>query len=116
MKTRIILSCFFVVTISFSSFGFILPATAIKSSLNRDLIITNLMNGINSGNQGLRMSSAYLLGEFKSDEAIIPLMKILKSDENEESRIMSALSLLKIGDSRGLFAIKQAYNLMKVSG
>jgi hypothetical protein len=108
MKTRIILSCFFVVIISISSFGFILPATAIKSSLNRDLIITNLMNGINSGNQGLRMCSAYFLGEFKSDEAVIPLMKILKSDENEESRIMSALSLLKIGDARGLFAIKQA--------
>ena len=66
------------------------------------------MNGINSDNQGLRMSSAYLLGEFKSDEAVIPLMKILKSDDNEESRIMSALSLLKIGAARGIFAIKQA--------
>ena len=69
------------------------------------------MNGINSGNQGLRMSSAYFLGEFKCDEAVIPLMKILKSDDNEESRIMSALSLLKIGDSRGIFAIKQAIQL-----
>lgn len=108
MKTRIILCCFLAVTISFSSFGFIAPVPAKKSSLNRDLVITNLMNGINSGNQGLRMSSAFLLGEFKSDEAVIPLMKILKSDENEESRIMSALSLLKIGDSRGIFAIKQA--------
>lgn len=108
MKTRIILSCFLAVTIFFSSLGFIVPVPVKKSNLNRDLIITNLMNGINSGNQGLRMSSAYLLGEFKSDEAVIPLMKILKSDENEESRIMSALSLLKIGDGRGIFAIKQA--------
>ena len=108
MKTRIILSCFLAVTISFSSFGFIVPVLAKKSNVNRDLVITNIMNGINSGNQGLRMSSAFFLGEFKSDEAVIPLMKILKSDENEESRIMSALSLLKIGDSRGIFAIKQA--------
>ena len=108
MKTRIILSCFLAVSISFSSFGFIVPVPAKKSSLNRDLIIKNLMNGINSDNQGLRMSSAYLLGEFKSDEAVIPLMKILKSDDNEQSRIMSALSLLKIGDARGIFAIKQA--------
>ena len=44
----------------------------------------------------------------KSDEAVIPLMKILKNDENEEARIMAALSLLKIKDSRGIFAIKQA--------
>lgn len=108
MKTRIILSCFLVVIISISSFGFIALVPAKKSNVNRDLVITNLLNGINSGNQGLRMSSAYFLGEFKSDEAVIPLMKILKSDDNEESRIMSALSLLKIGDSRGIFAIKQA--------
>lgn len=108
MKTRIIAICFLIVTLSITSFGFVVPVPAKKSNVNRDLVITNLMNGINSGNQGLRMSSAYFLGEFKSDEAVIPLMKILKSDENEESRIMSALSLLKIGDSRGIFAIKQA--------
>ncbi len=108
MKTRFVRVCFLILSISSSTFGFIAPAPVKKSTLNRDLIITNLMNGINSGNQGLRMSSAYLLGEFKSDEAVIPLMRILKSDENEESRIMSALSLLKIKDSRGIFAIKQA--------
>ena len=108
MKTRILLSCFLVISISISSFGFILPAPAKIKKINRDLVIVNLMNGVNSGNQGLRMSSAYFLGELKADEAIIPLMKILKSDENEEARIMAGLSLLKIKDSRGLFAIKQA--------
>ena len=108
MKTRIIVICFLIVTLSITSFGFVVPVPAKKNNVNRDIVITNLMNGINSGNQGLRMSSAFFLGEFKSDEAVIPLMKILKSDDNEESRIMSALSLLKIGDSRGIFAIKQA--------
>jgi hypothetical protein len=108
MKARIILSCFLVVSISVSSFGFIMPTPAKKNTINRDLIIANLMNGVNSGNQGLRMSSTYFLGEMKSDEAVIPLMRILKSDENEEARIMAALSLSKIGDSRGIFAIKQA--------
>ena len=44
----------------------------------------------------------------KADEAVIPLMKILKSDDNEESRIMAALSLIKIGDLRGIYAVKQA--------
>jgi hypothetical protein len=108
MKTHIVISFLLVLGISISSFGFIIPAAAKKNIVNRDLVITNLMNGVNSDNKGLRMSSAYLLGEFKANEAVIPLMRILKNDENEESRIMSALSLLKIGDSRGLFAIKQA--------
>lgn len=108
MKTQILLSCLLVISISISSFGFILPAPVKYKNMNRDLVIVNLMNGVNSGNQGLRMSSAYFLGELKADEAVIPLMKILKSDENEEARIMAGLSLLKIKDSRGLFAIKQA--------
>lgn len=108
MKASIILSCFLVVSISFSSFGFIMPTPAKTKIINRDLVISNLINGVNSGNQGLRMSSTYFLGEMKSDEAVIPLMRILKSDENEEERIMAALSLSKIGDSRGIFAIKQA--------
>jgi hypothetical protein len=108
MKTRILLICFLVLSISISSFGFILPAPAKIKKINRDLVIVNLLNGINSGNQGLRMSSAYFLGELKADEAVIQLMKILKSDENEEARIMAGLSLLKIKDSRGIFAIKQA--------
>jgi HEAT repeat protein len=108
MKTQTLLSFFLVISISISSFGFILPVPAKIKNIKRDLVIVNLMNGINSGNQGLRMSSAYFLGEFKADQAVIPLMKILKSDENEEARIMAGLSLLKIKDSRGLFAIKQA--------
>jgi hypothetical protein len=108
MKARIILSCFLIVIFSISSFGFIMPAPAKNKIINRDLVISNLINGVNSGNQGLRMSSTYFLGEMKSDEAVIPLMRILKSDENEEERIMAALSLSKIGDSRGIFAIKQA--------
>ena len=113
MKARIIISCFLLVIFSISSFGFIMPAPAKNKIINRDLVISNLINGVNSGNQGLRMSSTYFLGEMKSDEAVIPLMRILKSDENEEERIMAALSLSKIGDSRGIFAIKQAITFDK---
>lgn len=108
MKTRLLLSVFLVLMITFSSFGIEKANPAKKNTINRNLVISNLINGINSDNQGLRMSSAYFLGEMKSDEAVIPLMKILKSDDNEESRIMAALSLIKIGDSRGVYAVKQA--------
>ncbi|MBK7497796.1 MAG: HEAT repeat domain-containing protein [Ignavibacteriales bacterium] len=107
MKTKIFLNCLLVISISISSFGFIKQIPAKVNNYNRDLVIENLLNGVNSGNHGLRMSSAYFLGEIKADEAVIPLMKILKNDQNEEARIMAALSLLKIGDLRGLFAIKR---------
>jgi hypothetical protein len=110
MKTRLLLSVFLVLVITVTSFGSIKPNPVKKDAMNRDVVITNLMNGIQSENQGLRISSSYFLGELKSGEAVIPLMRILKSDDNEESRIMAALSLLKIEDSRGLYAIKQAVN------
>jgi len=108
MKTRIIFSVILIVAISVTSFGFGIPAPAANKNFNRDLIVKNLINGINSGNEGLRLSSAYFLGEMEADEAVIPLLKILKSDPNEDARILAALSLYKIDDSRGLFAIKQA--------
>ena len=68
----------------------------------------NYLTGVNSDNLGLRVSSTYYLGEMKSEEAVIPLMNILKSDTSASARIMAALSLYKIGDARGIFAIKQA--------
>jgi hypothetical protein len=108
MKTRLLVSALLILVITVTSFGAVKPYPVKKDAMNRDLVITNLMNGIKSGNQGLRLSSSYFLGELKSDEAVIPLMRILKSDENEEARIMAALSLVKIEDARGIFTIKQA--------
>ena len=35
-------------------------------------------------------------------------MNILHTDKSPEARIMAALSLFKIGDERGIYAIKQA--------
>jgi hypothetical protein len=47
-------------------------------------------------------------GELRCERSIIPLMKMLHNSESEELRILAALSLYKIGDSRGIFAIKQS--------
>ncbi len=68
----------------------------------------NYWIGVKSDNSGLRASSAYYLGEMKSEKAVIPLMEILRSDTSASVRIMAALSLYKIGDERGVHAIKQA--------
>lgn len=75
---------------------------------NREAVVKSLLIGINSENYGLRTSSAYMIGELNITEAVIPLMRMLKSETNEEARIMAAVSLFKIGDARGIFAVKQA--------
>ena len=49
-----------------------------------------------------------MLGELCCDRGIITLLDILHSNPSEELRILAALSLYKIGDSRGIFAIKQS--------
>ena len=66
------------------------------------------MVGLETDNIGLTSSSAFYLGELSSTEAVIPLMRMLRKAEQEELRISAALALLKIGDARGVYAIKRA--------
>ena len=68
----------------------------------------NLLIGIESDNQGVKESSVYLLGELQSSKAVIPLMKMLRSDDQESARIVAALALCRIGDARGVYAVKRA--------
>jgi hypothetical protein len=68
----------------------------------------NLLIAINSDNYGLKSSAAQILGDIKSDKAVIPLMKILKSSDDENLRIVAALSLYKIQNPMGMFAVRQA--------
>lgn len=70
--------------------------------------ILSLLEGLRSENLGLKTSCAYMLGELKVSEAIIPLMKVLRDDENEQARISSALALYKIGTPLSINAVKQA--------
>jgi len=73
----------------------------------------NLLIGISSDNQGLKLSSAYLLGEIKSDTAIIPLLEILHNSDECCAKQVAALALYKINSERGMFAIKQAIKFDK---
>jgi len=68
----------------------------------------NLLLNLKSENQGVREGSAYLLGELRSDRAVLPLMAMLRNGESESSRIVAALALTRIGDARGVFAVKRA--------
>jgi len=70
--------------------------------------IASLLEGLASDNMGLKSSCAYMLGELKVTEAIIPLMRILHNDVNEQLRISAALALYKIGTPMAIYAVKQA--------
>ncbi len=70
--------------------------------------IASLLAGVNSDNMGLKESAACMLGDLKCTEAVIPLMRMLHEGKDETTRIVAALALSKIGDARGIYAVKQA--------
>ncbi|MFI5237494.1 MAG: HEAT repeat domain-containing protein [Ignavibacteriales bacterium] len=70
--------------------------------------VSSLLNGLHSENLGLKTSSVFMIGELQISEAIIPLMKILRDDENVEARISAALALYKIGSPMSINAVKQS--------
>ena len=70
--------------------------------------VANYLRGLNSDNQGIRLSCAYYIGEYKISEAMIPLMKMLHNDKSECGRIMAALALTKIASGQSIYAVKQA--------
>ncbi len=106
MKSSAIL--LFLLFFVFVSIGAAAEPVKETNTFNRDLAIENLLIGLDSDNIGLTSSSAFYLGELNSTEAVIPLMKILRNAEQEELRISAALALFKIGDARGIYAVKRA--------
>lgn len=73
-----------------------------------EAIEANYLKGLESDNQGLRVSSAYFLGDMKSQRAVIPLMKMFRNEKNDGAKLVAAWSLLKIGDSRGVYLVRSA--------
>jgi hypothetical protein len=108
------------VTILAASFSFakepLKPVNASESTYNDFSVFSedhfsqienNLIIGVKSGNAGLQTSSAYFLGEMKSDNAFIPLLKLIKNGKTEEARIIAALSLYKIKSKIGMYQLKR---------
>ncbi|MBU0561457.1 MAG: HEAT repeat domain-containing protein [Bacteroidetes bacterium] len=79
-----------------------------STKVSYERIEATLLHGLKSANKGLSISSSQILGSIKSSKAVIPLMHILRESEVEASRIAAALSLYKIGDSRGINALRQS--------
>ncbi|NWG28980.1 MAG: HEAT repeat domain-containing protein [Ignavibacteriaceae bacterium] len=99
--TALILAIVAISTITAS----VVPKTNVKITQNT---VASLIEGLNSQNLGLKSSSAYVIGELQLSEAVIPLLKILHQDKNEEMRIAAALALYKIGSPIAIHAVKQA--------
>jgi hypothetical protein len=59
-------------------------------------------------NDGLRRSAIYQLGELQANDAVIPIMAVLRRCHDEKCRVAAAWALCKIGDARGEYAVKQA--------
>lgn len=77
-----------------------------NSDLPFDKVEKNLLIGLNSDNFGLKVSSAYMLGEIKSEKAVIPLTRLLRDENDERARLVAALALIKIGTERSIYVVK----------
>ena len=79
MKTKIFFISILVFTIFVSSFAAEKPTRS--KTLKGEVVIENLIQGLNSNNEGLKSSSAYYLGELKSTHAVIPFKSVERRSE-----------------------------------
>lgn len=99
----------FAVSLSlFFSFQILPQETASPNSSEMEACFETLQQGLTSENLGVQAGCAYMVGELCCQRSVVCLLKLLRSSPSEELRILAALSLYKIGDSRGIYAIKQA--------
>lgn len=69
--------------------------------------IANLKAGITSSNEGLKKSAMYMAGKYKVSETAGDLVNELKNSDNN-IKILAALSLLRINDSKAMTQVKAA--------
>lgn len=97
-----------VLTIAFTATTFAIEPENAAKKMNTETVEINLLEGVNSDNEGLQVSSAYYLGEIKSEKAVIPLLDLFNNASHDGVRVAAALALVKIGDGRGIKAIEYA--------
>ena len=84
------------------------PGEMYRSAPDDELTEAKLLDDVSCDNCQTKENAIYDLGELRSEKAVIPLMAVLHSDQDESSRIVAALALCRIGDARGTFAVKRA--------
>jgi HEAT repeat protein len=104
-KSTVLLASLLVIACAISA---IAKESTLPPNANKTLIEDNLFIGIASDNSGLQRSCALMLGKIKSDRAVVPLMAVLHNTTDENLRVAAAWALCKIGDARGVYAVKMA--------
>jgi HEAT repeat protein len=105
IKSTVLLTSVFILVLAIPAMAgdSVLPPNADKT-----LIEDNLFLGLANDNLGLQRSCALMLGEIKSDRAVVPLMAVLHNSSDDNFRVAAAWALCKIGDARGVYAVKMA--------
>ena len=111
MKTTISKSKKMLVAVTFIALLFttVLNAqkTITKTELKQKRMIGNLVNGINSDNEGLKRSAIYYAGKYKVEESVDALVDQLEMETSTENKYLISLSLYLIGDDKGIEAVKK---------
>jgi hypothetical protein len=87
----------------------------LTASPNKSAVIENLASGIQSDNEGLRVSSAIVMtevienalvkpGDFSS--TLIPLLRMLDYGATDEERIAAAVALYSIDSGIGIYRLR----------
>lgn len=102
-KLAVILSTILILTASLYA-----QEDGYKASSTNKYMYNNLEAAIKSDNPGVRRSAIYMAGKYRIARATLPLINQLKKERDPETRILIALSLHKIGVSKGMSMVKTA--------
>jgi HEAT repeat protein len=108
MRTRAIATVAALLAVAMTSSAFSQASDDIALLANRDQTMASLMDKLGSCDKCDRDQAAFLLGEGRFTEAVIPLMKVLHDCPDETSRIVAALALCRMKEPRGTWAVKRA--------
>jgi hypothetical protein len=84
-------------------------------STNKTAVIASLINGIQSENEGLRISSATVITSVIDNAlvtpedfstSLIPLLRMLDNGATEKERIVAAVALYSINDRIGIYRLR----------
>ena len=80
---------------------------SIKDITNDKYALDNLLDGINSENDGVKRSSIYFAGHYRIAEAEEALIEQLKKEQNPSNKILIALVLYELVSEDGLLEVKK---------
>jgi hypothetical protein len=104
-KSIVLLATVFVIAFAIPSMA---KDSVLPPNADKKLIEENLFIGLASDNVGLQRSCALMLGKIESERAVVPLMAVLHNNADVNIRAAAAWALCKIGDARGVYAVKMA--------